>query len=146
MKDDDWSAVLNDHPIFYLPKSVNGLAGHTEASLELSTKTLQSFNNVDPAEDGPTPSGRRQVMILKNEDLIVAAGQELRITSLGDSKLGRSSKKSYKVASAKHRLHVPILSSMNRFCIHRMYNSRSTNWHSIRVVNCWLLPVHSKLQ
>src|ERR1700677_2127516 len=121
MKDDDWSLVLNDHPIFSLPKSV---AGHAEVSLELSTKTLQSFTNVDPWEGGPIPPGRRQVMILKNEDLIVAAGEELRITSLGDSKLGRSSKKSYKVASANHRPLVPILSSMNRFCIHRMYNSR----------------------
>lgn len=97
MKDDDWSDVLNDHPIFTLPKSINGPTGYTKSSLELSTNTLRSFRSVDPQEDGPTPSGRRQVMILKNEDLIVAAGQELRITSLGDAKMGRSTKKSFKV-------------------------------------------------
>ena len=108
MKDDDWSSVLDDHPIFSLPNSVNGPTGYSETSLELSTNTLQSFMNVDPHEDGPTPSGRRQIMILKNEDLIVAAGQELRITSLGDSKLGRSSKRSYKVTSANYRLLRPI--------------------------------------
>ena len=100
MKIDDWSSVLDDHPIFSLPKSINGAAGYPETSLELSTNTLPSFTTVDPREDTPTPSGRRQVMILKNEDLIVAAGQELRITSLGDFKMGRSPKKSYKVTSA----------------------------------------------
>jgi nucleoporin NUP82 len=100
MKVDDWSSVLDDHPIFSLPKSINGAAGYPETSLELSTNTLPSFITVDPREDTPTPSGRRQVMILKNEDLIVAAGQELRITSLGDFKMGRSPKKSYKVTSA----------------------------------------------
>ena len=146
MKDDDWSSVLNDHPIFSLPKTVSGLGDRADTSLELSTNSLRSVSNVDHWEDGLMSSGRRQVMILKNEDLIVAAGQELRITSLGDSKLGKSSRKSYKVASVNHRLLVPILSSRNRFCIHRMYNSRSTNCLSIRVVNCWLLPVHSKLQ
>jgi nucleoporin NUP82 len=100
MKDNDWSAALDDHPIFSLPTSAYGVADHPETSLELSMNTLQNYRTVDPHEDGPTPSGRRQIMILKNEDLIVAAGHELRITSLGDSKMGRSSKKSYKVVLA----------------------------------------------
>lgn len=78
MKDDDWSAILNDHPIFTLPKAINNLI-HAESSLELSTNTLPSFTNTDRHEDGPTPSGRRQVMILKNEDLIVAARWGLNV-------------------------------------------------------------------
>jgi len=109
MKDNDWSAALDDHPIFTLPKSAHWVADYPETSLELSMNTLENYRIVDPREDGPTPSGRRQIMILKNEDLIVAAGHELRITSLGDSKLGRSSKKSYKVASANHQL-CPLIS------------------------------------
>jgi nucleoporin NUP82 len=101
MKADDWSSVLDDHPIFSLPKSINGLAGYSETSLELSSNTLRRFTTIDPQDDGPTPSGRRQIMTLRNEDLIVAAGHELRITSLGDSKLGKSARKSYKVAVAR---------------------------------------------
>jgi nucleoporin NUP82 len=36
-------------------------------------------------------------MVLKDADLIVAVGKELRVTSLGDAKLGRAKSKSYKV-------------------------------------------------
>lgn len=95
--EDDWSSVLHDHPIFSLPKSFSGPTAQKEDSLELSTNTLPYFTHVDPHDDGPTPSGRRQVMVLKDADLILAAGRELRITSLGDSKLSRSTRKSYKV-------------------------------------------------
>jgi nucleoporin NUP82 len=96
--DDDWSSVLTDHPIFSLPKTFTGPVGqNSQRSLELSTATLPKFTEADPEEDGPTPSGRRQVMVLKDADLILAAGKEVRITSLGDSKLSRGQKKSYKV-------------------------------------------------
>ncbi|KAF7985224.1 hypothetical protein HWV62_7864 [Athelia sp. TMB] len=98
--DDDWSAVLSDHPIFSLPKAISNLT-HAESSLELSTNTLPSFTRTDQSENGPTPSGRRQVMLLKNEDLIVAAGKELRMSCLGDSRLGNNAKKTFKV------LHTP---------------------------------------
>jgi hypothetical protein len=36
-------------------------------------------------------------MVLKDADLIVAVGEELRIASLGDARLGRSPQASYKV-------------------------------------------------
>jgi hypothetical protein len=37
-------------------------------------------------------------MVLKDADLIVAVGKELRVTSLGGAKLGRGKSKSYKVS------------------------------------------------
>jgi nucleoporin NUP82 len=95
--DEDWSKILDGHSIFSLPKSFRGPTAQSETSLELSTNTLPSFTHVDPAEDGPTPSGRRHVMVLKDADLIVAAGKEIRITSLGDAKLSRSVRQTYKV-------------------------------------------------
>lgn len=96
--EDDWSSVLTEHPIFSLPKRFSGpTSRNSERSLELSTATLPKFTQADPEEDGPTPSGRRQIMVLKDADLILAAGREVRIASLGDSRLSRGQKKTYKV-------------------------------------------------
>lgn len=91
------SSVLNNHPIFSLPKSFSGPVAQAETSLELSTSTLPRFTNFSTSEDGPTPSGRRQVMVLKESDLIVAAGKELRMSHLGDTRLPKDTPKSYKV-------------------------------------------------
>ena len=94
VKDDDWNNILTNHPIFSAPKNVSEITeGH---DLELSTNPLNKPDNE------VTPSGRRQIMLLKNDDLIVAAGSELRMTSLNDSKLGRSTRRSYKVHVGFH--------------------------------------------
>ncbi len=95
---DEWSDILRDHPIFSLPKSFDGPLSNSRDLLELSTTTLSKFANVDPQDDELTPSGRRQVMILKDADLIIAAGKEVRISSVGDLKLSQSVRKSYKVS------------------------------------------------
>lgn len=95
--DNEWNEILKGHPIFSLPKSYKGPTAEAETSLELSTNTLPRFVKVDPLDDGPTPSGRRQTMVLKDADLIVAAGREIRMTSLSDTKLGQSARKTYKV-------------------------------------------------
>ncbi len=76
---DAWSSLLKGHPIF---------SSSTDTNL---SRQLELYN------DSPSPSGRRQVMVLKDADLIVAVGKELRVTSLGDAKLGRGKSKSYKV-------------------------------------------------
>ncbi|KAF8165176.1 hypothetical protein B0H34DRAFT_648691 [Crassisporium funariophilum] len=93
---EDFTKLLQDHPIFSLPKDFIGTSAKSRNSLELSTNTLPDFTNVDPQEDSATPSGRRQTMILKDADLIVAAGKEIRMSSLGDVKLSQSVRKSYK--------------------------------------------------
>jgi len=90
---DEWTKLLHGHPIFSLPKEIDKLN-----PLELSTKTLPHFTTPDPQREAPTPSGRRQVMILKDADVIVAAGREVRMSSFGDLKLSRSLRKAYKVS------------------------------------------------
>lgn len=107
--DEDWSKILDGHPIFSLPKSFSGSTGQLETSLELSSNTLPNFTHVDPAEDGPTHSGRLQVMVLSDADLIVAAGKEIRITSLGDTKLSRSVSRTYKANI--HLVHIQLNAS-----------------------------------
>lgn len=109
---DDWSAILNGHPIFDLPRSVSARIDDYDTSLELSSNTLPKFSQLDPSQDEPTPAGRRQVMVLKDADLIVAAGKEVRMTSLGDSKLGRSARRTYKVRC--DRLLLPICSNTRK--------------------------------
>ncbi|KAG5643781.1 hypothetical protein DXG03_009660 [Asterophora parasitica] len=93
--DHDWSAALAGHPIFSPAKAAGSSLERAEASLELSSNTLPKFTQLDP-EDGPAPSGRRRVMVLKEADLIVAVGREVRMTSLGDAKLSRSTRQTYK--------------------------------------------------
>jgi hypothetical protein len=88
---DDWSSMLKGHPIFSLPMDTR-----PSQQLELSTNSLPDFTRLEPHSDPPSPSGRRQTMILKDADLIVAVGKEVRVTSLGDAKLGRGKSKSYK--------------------------------------------------
>ncbi|KAN0132495.1 hypothetical protein V8E53_009511 [Lactarius tabidus] len=94
--EDDWSAVLKGHPIF----STAGTG--PSQPLELSTSSLPDFTQSDPLKhDSLFPSGRHQAMVLKDADLIVAVGKEIRATSLGDAKLSKAGPKSYKV------LHTP---------------------------------------
>ncbi|KAH9939885.1 hypothetical protein B0H21DRAFT_28271 [Amylocystis lapponica] len=104
--DDDWDAFLKDHPIF----SPTSGTGRDQVELELSLSSLPKFTDLDLANDAPTPSGRRQVMVIKDTDLVVAAGSEIRMTSLNDFKLGHTTRKSYKI------LHTPNI----QFEIHQM--------------------------
>jgi nucleoporin NUP82 len=89
---EDWSKILQDHPIFSPPHQ------NRPNLLELSTLSLRDSENVDSSDAGSSTFGRRQTMILKDSDLIVAAGQEIRMSSFGDIKLSTSTRKSYKVA------------------------------------------------
>lgn len=93
---DDWHTLLDDHPVFYVPAQRPGKSV-TEQSLQLSTIT-----SAQESEHGYALSGRRQLMALKDADLIVAVGSELRMTSLWDAKLGRETGKSYKVRRSAH--------------------------------------------
>ena len=101
---DDWSSVLKGHPIFALPTDAR-----SSQQLELSTNSLPDFTRLEPHNDSPSPSGRRQTMVLKEADLIVAVGKEVRMTSLGDAKLGRGKSKSYKARPIPYGAFRPIL-------------------------------------
>ena len=122
---DEWSDILRDHPIFSLPKPFDAPLSNFRDLLELSTTTLSKFTNVDPQDDELTPSGRRQVMILKDADLIVAAGKEVRISSVGDLKLSQSVRRSYKVSNYCLLNKVDRTVS-SRPCIHPEFSLRST--------------------
>ncbi|KAJ3991757.1 hypothetical protein F5050DRAFT_1812174 [Lentinula boryana] len=95
--DDALATLLNSHPIFSTPSKT--FISSYDTSLELSTNTLPSFKSTNISDNGS--SGRQQVMVLRDTDLILAAGKELRITSLADSKVNQSHTKSYKI------LHTP---------------------------------------
>jgi nucleoporin NUP82 len=88
---DDWSSLLKAHPIFSSSTDTT-----QSQKLELSTNSLPDFTQLEPSHDSPLPSRRRQVMVLKDADLIVAIGKEIRVTSLADPKRGRATSKSYK--------------------------------------------------
>ena len=96
----DWNAFLRDHPVFSAHSNAAETSKSTQAR-ELSANTLPDFTNANAVADGPAPSGRRQVMVVKDSDLIVAVGNEIRMASLADvktaSQLSSSESKSYKV-------------------------------------------------
>lgn len=100
--EEDWNAFLRDHPVFSLPEDVSAAPSKEELSFELSLNTLPNFTTADPSDDGPTPSGRRQIMVIKDSDIIVAAGSEIRMASLGDAKMSKSQRKSYKVCMSSY--------------------------------------------
>lgn len=96
----DWNTFLKDHPVFATDSDAPGTSTSTQAR-ELCLKTLPDFVHVNAATEGPTPSGRRQVMVIRDSDLIVAIGSEIRMASLADVKtaprLSGSESKPYKV-------------------------------------------------
>lgn len=97
---EDWSRLLQDHPIF-IPSCQN--------KQELSILSLRDSESVDNSPNaGSSTVGRRHTMILKDADLIVAMGKEVRMSSFGDIKLSRSTRKSYKVCRS-----TMLLSSRN---------------------------------
>ncbi|TFK55814.1 hypothetical protein OE88DRAFT_1804607 [Heliocybe sulcata] len=96
-EDIDWTDILRDHPIFKAKDETSNASGKAKMSeADLAVSALSKYTQLDPGDDGMSPSGRRQVMAARDGDLIVAAGDELRITSLGESKLNPGMSKSYK--------------------------------------------------
>ncbi|KAL5530163.1 hypothetical protein ACEPAF_6420 [Sanghuangporus sanghuang] len=92
----NWQDFLDGHPIFLgTNSSVKNLA---ELPLS-SVKERKTDGDGDP--DATSTSRRRQVMCMKDSDLIVACGSEIRMTCLADAKVSGGSKKTYKV------LHTP---------------------------------------
>jgi nucleoporin NUP82 len=93
---DEWAILLDGHPIFSLPAKVAA-----EDELELSRDTIPAFSTSeldDDVEVGQSSlAGRKQTMCMKDSDIIVACGSEIRMTSLNDAKVSGGSKRNYKV-------------------------------------------------
>ena len=91
----NWESVLNGHPIFGSrsgssddenPRKVD------DPSLELS---IISLSTVPP--DKGVPTGRRRTMLIKDADLIVAVGEQVRMTSLTEAQLSPTGEQTFKV-------------------------------------------------
>lgn len=136
---DIWSSILDGHPIFSIPRNVA-----REEDLELSFDTLPtfSFNTSEDASSGPNPmAGRKQIMCMKDSDLIVACGSEIRMTSLGDAKVSGGSKRNYKVCSVSVGVAVDLVKLMKPY-YHRSYILRtslltSNKYAYVRIESCW---------
>jgi nucleoporin NUP82 len=93
--DTEWGPLLDSHPIF---------ARYDDAGLptslptdELSSRTVDQYRGVNnPQKGGLNLGGRRSTMVLKDADLIVAVGREIRMTSLSDSWKAQEGRKAYK--------------------------------------------------
>ena len=95
-----WEPVLNGHPIF------DPLSGGSDdknswsadgPSLELSISSLSQFKPPDAIQDGGISGGRRRTMLIKDADLIVAVGNQVRMTSLTESQLSTAGERAFKV-------------------------------------------------
>ena len=76
---DSWLSSLSNHAIFTLPSSPEG------GEAESSSSSTASF------------AGKRNTMVVRGGDLVVAVGKEVRMCSLGDVKSG--GRVGYKVSS-----------------------------------------------
>ena len=97
--DEDWDAFLDGHPVLSAK-----LSAEAKSEVELSLRSVQEREDNAAKHDGPIPSRRRQVVVIKDSDLIVAAGSEIRIASLVEdgfptASAGASEGKSYKVCA-----------------------------------------------
>ena len=154
----DWNIFLDGHPMFDRPKDSTDSASKSGATLELSLSSLPDFADRDTSKNGPAPSGRRQLMVIKESDIIIAVGTELRLASLRDNKTAGmsasgSGDKSYKVCACTFYARVVrILTSSNyvqppyycRFCIRQMSRSRFARWPSTRMRSSSLLLVNTR--
>lgn len=110
-ENNDWSSHLLGHPIFSRPTAGPSSSFRDEtAYLELSTSSLSKFASLDTTLDNIAPSGRRQVMLLKDTELLLAVGKEIRMATVMESKVNRSAPRTYKT------LHTPNI----QFEIHQM--------------------------
>lgn len=87
---DNWDSVLDGHPIFSRSRP-------ELEPLNLSINSLRESKNAIQPRDIPGASRRRQLMCMKDLDLILAVDSEIRMASLSDTKTSEGSQKSYKV-------------------------------------------------
>jgi len=91
--------ALNGHPIFDPSSSSSGDKNlwKADSSLELSITSLSKFKSSDVIQDDGIPNGRRRTMLIKDADLIVAVGKQVRVTSLTESQPSTPGEQTFKV-------------------------------------------------
>ena len=104
----NWESVLNGHQIF---DSSTGSSDDSdsrkadETSLELSITTLSKSKSTDATQDRDIPGGRRRVMLVKDADLIVAVGKQVRMMSLTESRLDTTGSRTFNVGVEVDRIY-----------------------------------------
>jgi hypothetical protein len=96
-----WESVLNGHPVFDSSASNRDDKNSWKAddtSLELSITSLLRSKSTNDIQDGGIPSGRRRIMLIKDTDLVVAVGEQVRMTSLTESQLSAAGEQTFKVS------------------------------------------------
>lgn len=95
-----WESVLNGHPIFD-PSAGSGSNENSkkadDTSLELSISSLSKSKHSNGIQDEGIPRGRRRTMLIKDADLIVAVGKQVRMTSLIESQSSTAEEQTFKV-------------------------------------------------
>ena len=109
----DWNALLDEHPIFSKAASTSD-----KTSLPLLTTIQRKASHDGGSSNGNnvSPSNRRQVMCMKDADMIIACGNEIRMTSLSDVKVSGGSQKTYKVLNSS-----PIVCSCSTLRKHHIF-------------------------
>ena len=136
---DNWGAFLDGHPIFSMSRP------ELEA-LNLSINSLRESRNVPPPRVSNTSgvSRRRQLMCMKDLDLILAVDSEKRMASLGNSKASEGSRKSYRVCLSLIDCASLEISAHFRYFMHPAWISTFIKFGSVRTRSCLLLLVPSK--
>ena len=101
----NWESVLNGHPIFDSSASSScnaDLRRADDTSLELSINSLSKSKSFNAIQDEGIRSGRRRTMLIKDADLIVAVGKEIRMTSLTEFQLSASEDQGFKVRKSRN--------------------------------------------
>ena len=96
----NWEPVLNGHPIFDPSSggSDDKNSWNTDGpSLELSISSLSQFKPSDTIQDGGISGGRRRTMLIKDADLIVAVGNQVRMMSLTEPQPNTARERTFKV-------------------------------------------------
>ena len=94
----DWDAFLDGHPVFGPQKDAEG---KDSVPLELSLENLAELLPTCSSKNPSVPSGRRQLMAIKDSDIIIAAGSEIRMASLIEGRVASASvsgDRAYKVS------------------------------------------------
>jgi nucleoporin NUP82 len=123
----DQAEFLRGHPIFTTKSP-------SDMSLVLSLNNLPSFkesrsSSITLERGTRNGAGRRRIMALRESDLLLSVGNEIRITSLFDANTFNLQQRSYKVYYVHSTLHAPLthITSIHRHYIHRTLNSKYDN-------------------
>lgn len=90
----NWEPALNGHPIF---DSSSDSGDKDDPSLELSINSLSKLKSSDATQDRGVPTRRKRTMLVKDADLIVAVGKQIRMTSLTESQPSATGEQTFKV-------------------------------------------------